>query len=445
MSEKKLVYIPVDKIIPHIDNPRKELGDIGELTESIRENGVLQNLTVVPCPAQGEGVYMAIIGHRRLAASKAAGLTEVPCVIAEMTAEEQIATMLLENTQRSDLTAYEQAQGFQMLIDLGETVGSISKKTGFSTSTVRRRLKMAELDQEILAKKCEGRQINLFEVDRLAEIEDVAVRNSVLDKVGTADYAWAYKKAMEEQETRHGIAYWRAALERHGIEEIKYAKIYESGLVSCNPCYVCVKDDPEDILATSDAEVCAFSGRYIYFRRKRVENVEETVDPAVEERRRAEQERQARIAALEEACLRAKACREEFMLENGFKYSSQFGIATDLLLDIFLDGDHFCLRGERFNADVFLAASDVEGYKSENALSRHSIRSKLPGTNLVRFAYACLEDRYNYKTYHTWYGTYEASEGIKRLYVFLGQLGYEPSEEERALLEGDSELYAKKD
>ena len=67
-----------------------------------------------------EDLYRVVIGHRRLAAAKLAGLAEVPCAVVEMTEQEQIATMLLENMQRSDLTVYEQAQGFQMMLDLGE-------------------------------------------------------------------------------------------------------------------------------------------------------------------------------------------------------------------------------------------------------------------------------------------------------------------------------------
>ena len=110
MKENQIVYIPVDKIVPHVDNPRRDLGDLTELAESIKARGVMQNLTVVPCPARGEGMYAVIIGHRRLMASKLAGIAEVPCVIAEMTPEEQLATMLLENIQRVDLKPHEQAQ-----------------------------------------------------------------------------------------------------------------------------------------------------------------------------------------------------------------------------------------------------------------------------------------------------------------------------------------------
>ena len=116
MSE--LIMVPVTNIYPHPDNPRKELGDLQELSSSIKANGVLQNLTIVPIEGR-DGEYTAIIGHRRLAAAKLAGLRTVPCVVAEMDYKTQLHTMLTENMQRSDLTVYEQAEGFQMMLDLG--------------------------------------------------------------------------------------------------------------------------------------------------------------------------------------------------------------------------------------------------------------------------------------------------------------------------------------
>lgn len=120
-------HIDINKIYPHKDNPRKDLGDLTELSESIKQSGIFQNLTLVP---RDGDTYTVIIGHRRLAASKIAGLKEVPCAIVEMTEKEQLATMLLENMQRNDLTLCEQAQGFQMMMDLGETIESISEKNG---------------------------------------------------------------------------------------------------------------------------------------------------------------------------------------------------------------------------------------------------------------------------------------------------------------------------
>jgi len=153
MAEIK--YIPVKKLWQHPDNPRKDLGDVSELAESIKVNGVLQNLTVVPLIGEitkkwdGES-YRVIIGHRRLAAAKLAGLEELPCVVVEMSEREQLSTMLTENMQRSDLTVYEQAQGFQMMLDMGDTVEDIAEKSGFSATTVRRRVKLLELDKDKL-------------------------------------------------------------------------------------------------------------------------------------------------------------------------------------------------------------------------------------------------------------------------------------------------------
>ena len=155
----EIMYIKTSEIYPHPKNPRKDLGDVSELAESIKHSGILQNLTVVKGhwltdnkKRSPEG-YTVIIGHRRLAASKMAGLSEVPCTVSDMDEKEQLATMITENMQRTDLTVYEQAQGFQTMLDLGETEYTISSRTGFSKGTVKHRLNLAKLDQELLKKK----------------------------------------------------------------------------------------------------------------------------------------------------------------------------------------------------------------------------------------------------------------------------------------------------
>ncbi len=194
--------IPVDKIFPHPQNPRRNLGDISELTDSIRENGIFQNLTVVP---KDDDTYTVIIGHRRLAAAKEAGLTEVPCVIADLDEKAQIAAMLVENVNRSDLTVYEQAQGFQMMLDLGEDVESVSKMTGFSQSTIRRRTKLLQLDSDAF-KATEGRDITLQDYEKLFDINNPERRNEVLKQLGTDNFHNAYYKALEEDREEKQVA-----------------------------------------------------------------------------------------------------------------------------------------------------------------------------------------------------------------------------------------------
>ncbi len=143
--ENKIIMLNTSELEHHPDNPRKNIGDISELSNSIKAKGILQNLTVVP---NDNGTYYVVIGNRRLEASKAAGLEEIPCVISNMDYKTQIETMMVENIQRADLTVVEQAEGMQMMLDLGSSVEEISDKTGFSESTVRRRLKLKEYDRK---------------------------------------------------------------------------------------------------------------------------------------------------------------------------------------------------------------------------------------------------------------------------------------------------------
>lgn len=188
------IMIPIDALKPHPDNPRKDVGDVTELADSIKANGIFQNLTVIP---DGDS-YMVVIGHRRLAAAKAAGLTELPCMVVEMDAKEQISTMLLENMQRNDLTVYEQAQGFQMMLDLGETESDIAEKTGFSKTTVRHRLKLLELDPEEF-RKSQERQPTMADYIELEKITDPELKSKALAAIGTANYKWTIESCKRHQ------------------------------------------------------------------------------------------------------------------------------------------------------------------------------------------------------------------------------------------------------
>ena len=178
MEMNTLTLIPIGKLYPHPDNPRKNLGDLSELTELIRKQGVMQNLTVVPghylsdeewrelakkyqeWPDEetrelmngkwsDEG-YTVIIGHRRMAAAQAAGLKELPCIIRDLDKKKQFEIMMEENMQRQDLTIPEQAYGFQLMFDWGYSVKDIAEKTEFSETTVNHRLQIAKLDKKTL-------------------------------------------------------------------------------------------------------------------------------------------------------------------------------------------------------------------------------------------------------------------------------------------------------
>lgn len=182
MSE--IVMLPIGQLHHHPDNPRKDLGDLKELTASIQESGIMQNLTVVPTDEDG---YWVVIGNRRMEASKAAGLKELPCIISDMDYKTQIATMMLENMQRVDLTVYEQAQGVQMMMDLGMDEREISRKTGLRRDTIRRRAALTKYDAEKVRKGFD-RGATLQDFAALDEIREPENREKLLEMVGTSSY-----------------------------------------------------------------------------------------------------------------------------------------------------------------------------------------------------------------------------------------------------------------
>lgn len=237
MESSEVVKIRVENIYPHPDNPRKDLGDVTELAESMKKHGVMQNLTVIPASAltadpedqpDADKVsvisdFHALIGHRRLEAAKLAGLVEVPCQIrSKISRKEQVGIMLLENIQREDLTIQEQAQGFQMMLDLGDTEDQIAEKTGFSKSTVRHRLNIAKLDQEKLKEKQQDDafQLTLKDLYELEKIKDVEIRNEILDKASSSrDIVSRVQNEITNAKKKENAKKLKAKLKKMGVEK----------------------------------------------------------------------------------------------------------------------------------------------------------------------------------------------------------------------------------
>jgi ParB family chromosome partitioning protein len=220
MENNMITMIPVEKLHPHPDNPRKDLGDLSELTESIRKQGVMQNLTVVP---DQEG-YKVIIGHRRMAAALAAGLAELPCAIRDLDERKQFEIMMEENMQRQDLTIPEQAYGFQLMFNWGYSVKDIAEKTGFSETTVNHRLQIAKLDKRILKKRQQDRdtylQLNLSDLYELEKIQDIKKRNEILQNArDSQNLRYLVKTKIEEENRRKNKETYIKMLEEIGIRK----------------------------------------------------------------------------------------------------------------------------------------------------------------------------------------------------------------------------------
>ncbi len=140
--------IPIDKIRPNPEQPRKNIGDIRELTDSIRQKGVLEPLLVRFVPR--EDTYYIISGERRYHASMAAGLHEVPCIEKIADDAETLEIALIENLQRKDLTAFEEADGLQRLADQFDyTHDDIAKKIGRSRSSVTETMSLRVIPDDV--------------------------------------------------------------------------------------------------------------------------------------------------------------------------------------------------------------------------------------------------------------------------------------------------------
>ena len=147
--------IPIDKIRPNPDQPRKHIGDVSDLSNSIREKGVLEPLLVRYVPR--EDMYYIISGERRYHASQAAGLHELPCIEKIADDAETLELALIENLQRKDLTPFEEADGLQRLADQFDyTHDDIAKKIGRSRSSVTETMSLRVIPADVRRACIEG-------------------------------------------------------------------------------------------------------------------------------------------------------------------------------------------------------------------------------------------------------------------------------------------------
>jgi len=140
--------IPIDKVHPNPDQPRKVLGDLSELIQSVREKGVLEPLLVRFMPR--EDAYYIISGERRYHAAQGAGLRELPCIEKIADDAETLELALIENLQRKDLTAFEEADGLYRLAEQFDyTHDDIAKKIGRARSSVTETLSIRLIPESI--------------------------------------------------------------------------------------------------------------------------------------------------------------------------------------------------------------------------------------------------------------------------------------------------------
>lgn len=140
--------LPIASIVTNPDQPRKSFDEtqLSELSDSIKQNGVLQPILV---RKKGEK-YEIVAGERRYQASKLAGLKEIPAIVREIDDAEVFQLALIENLQRSDLTPIEEARGYRQLLDTkGLTQEGLAKILSKSRSAIANTLRLMDLPQEV--------------------------------------------------------------------------------------------------------------------------------------------------------------------------------------------------------------------------------------------------------------------------------------------------------
>ena len=478
----EITMIPIDQLVHHPENPRLDLGDLTELTASIRQNGILQNLTVVFQPAHTmtpeewelagreydrtrdekiryqmgakwiEDRYLVVIGNRRLEAAKAAGLTELPCSIREMDHNEQIATMLQENMQRSDLTVYEQAKGIQMMLDLGFSKDQVSERTGLSKTTIDRRIAVATLpDQE--TKHAVALGYDLLDLVEISKIEDRKMQEDLLKGTpgtdGAYDQSWLRQRIASVKRDEE-----RQKQKKRLLPEIeKFAKPMSKKDASDRYGNKWEHLSTLDVRLEADAKVKppkdpdnyyyyeSWGTIEIWIRTKREKHVKTEAEIALEKKQHDAKElndrmRENRVAFVssftpnktQEAKLKAN------MLGYLFGWKSRYNT-----------GDFFTSY-HSWGIGLFRKLCGMpaeEGRSAEESLEEELKRRGIPMGRAILAWMLCgglkADDRQGYASQYN--GTYTKDADMDDVYTILTDAGYMLSEEEQAWKDGTHEFF----
>lgn len=185
-NDAKPIKLAISDIEPNVLQPRKTFDEeaLLELSDSIREHGVLQPLLVRPMP---NGTYKLVAGERRFRASKIAGLSEVPVTIREMTDEQEQIFALIENLQREDLNAIEQAEGLKVLIDeFGLTQEEAAQRVGKSRSAVTNAIRLLALPDKV-KEMVKNNKISMGHARALLSLADGELMTKTADEIYNSD------------------------------------------------------------------------------------------------------------------------------------------------------------------------------------------------------------------------------------------------------------------
>lgn len=446
-------YIDIKKLRQHPKNVRKSYDGIEELAASVKENGILQNLTVVPDPAT-EGYYLVVIGNRRLLAAREAGLNKVPCRVEEnMDEGEQIATMLLENMQRKNLNLIEESKGVQMTLDLGFNIDELSKKTGLSKKSLKERKKIADMELDYSEVPEETmKQITIADMEKLAGVRDEEARQEILKTVGSDDFAYNITKQVNKERCE----LWKNCMK--GLLKDKAEEIFQSlayGDYEESEYYY--ESDREKKFPEFDED-----HRYaFYFNGATMMilysiNKADDTDEADAEFEEDEEDNSAYEKVLEERKQkqkRAEARREEeqtlfLMRKNYMKSKTE---QKSLPYNRLLYWVTYCWMGsEDIEEDLYaelIGKTEEERELYDFSALDAAKDAEFDPVNVIKLIYVALETRWHMNSLPCdpsgYFRDDYKAESWQTMYNFLEECGYKVSKREWAIVGGTSDLYEK--
>ena len=342
--------------------------------------------------------------------------------------------------QRSDLTVYEQAKGFQMMLDLGETQSSIAEKTGFSEATVCRRIKLASLDEELF-KASQSRNVTFDEYMKLDKITDEKVKRNLLRVIGTNAFDYQYKNALDDQ---------KRAARREKIRDV--LNEFATEIDTSGPEYVVYKSfsdyiSADDIKIPEDAGETEYfwsmtSWGYFYIYTKKSQEEIDFAEVEKKIRDNAVKEKQERINMLKELSEEAYEARCEFV-----RNLSKTTIKKNINVIIAHWIRKQALRGDcpdeadvvnQFEFDVFENKAGDDDINFNDALMTVEIS---PEVTLWKMLWLYYFDSKNLAYYSNYSGSYWKNNFLDDIYDLLCRLGYVMSKTEKELQDGSSQFF----
>lgn len=460
-NQNNIQMIKVGELHPHPDNPRKDVGDVSELAESIRAQGVRQNLLVVPNP-DGEG-YRVVIGHRRLAAARLAGLEEVPCVVDETLDEKrQLELMIVENCQRADLTPIEEADAYQGLLNLGDTAPKIARKTGRSPKYVRSRLRMAAIPEAVRSKSDHFAQLSVSDLEALAEFDDSPKEQvELVEAAGTDSWDYRLKLFRDKRRRRKWEEDAKLEIADLGLKPKKTREPWKAdpGLdfPDCIGAYLTKsfaeqwKDwhghhsDPNPVVKFTEE---ADGVNYYVYEHLPASQVGENRKKEEEAKQRAAEEH-ARLKPIREFDATSRELREQWLHSNLHSFTDrQWRLAvTTIFLRFMMHGDPTdfndgaaCIPDHAFiksYQDIGGCRLDEDGSSFMTDEAWHQLSERQGKNPQYETALALFADWEAEITWMLWKDEDERRTTIRPYYELLAQLGYPVSDAETKALAGE--------